>query len=115
MRQYRREYLERMRDAETLRDGLREEGRDSQDLEEAIEALRRLQDENVYRDLPQIALLQEELRESLRRVEFTLRREVEGEREDRVFLSGSDEVPTGFRKLVEEYYRSLARDPSGDG
>jgi len=24
-------------------------------------------------------------------------------------LSGSDEVPDAFRKLVQEYYRSLAR------
>ena len=26
-----------------------------------------------------------------------------------LFLGGSDEVPEGFRKLVEEYYRALSR------
>ena len=32
---------------------------------------------------------------------------------ERLFLSGNEEVPSGFRKLVEEYYRSLARRSSG--
>jgi len=34
---------------------------------------------------------------------------VEGAEGERPRLGGSDEVPAGFRELVEEYYRSLAR------
>jgi hypothetical protein len=45
--------------------------------------------------------------EQVKRIEFTLRREVD--QQNSVVLSGSDEVPEQFRALVEQYYRSLAR------
>jgi hypothetical protein len=32
-----------------------------------------------------------------------------GAERERLFLSGTDEVPEGYRKLVEEYYRALSR------
>ena len=63
----------------------------------------------VYGDLPQIRLLQAQIEENLRRLEFLLRREVEGETAGRAALTGSDEVPAGFRRMVEEYFRNLAR------
>jgi hypothetical protein len=30
-----------------------------------------------------------------------------------VLVSGSDEVPEQFRKVVEQYYRSLSKGPEG--
>jgi len=48
----------------------------------------------------------------LKQLEFGLRRELEGESQDRVFISGSDDVPRGFEDLVDEYYRALSRSPS---
>ena len=90
-------------------------GQDTQDLREAIQALEELQEPDTYGDLPQIALLQEQIRTSLRRVEFILRREVEGERQGRAALTGSDDVPEGFRRMVEEYFRNLARRGGGGG
>jgi len=74
-----------------------------------------LGDPEIYGDLPQVALLQEQIRESLKRVEFQIRREVEGEGSGRAALGGSDEVPTGFRRMVEEYFRNLARRGGGEG
>jgi hypothetical protein len=47
--------------------------------------------------------------DQLKRMEFSLRREVEGETGRNPTLTGSDDVPDGFRTLVEEYYRALAR------
>ena len=44
----------------------------------------------------------------MKRFEFALRRKVEGD-SNQVLLSGSDEVPAEFKGMVEEYYRSLAR------
>jgi hypothetical protein len=44
----------------------------------------------------------------LKRFEFGLRRQAEAN-ENAVVLSGSDDVPEEFRKLVEEYYKSLSR------
>ena len=76
-------------------------------------AMEELGDPETYGDLPQIALLQEQIRENLRRLEFTLRREIEGETPGRAALTGSDEVPEGFRKLVEEYFKNLARRGGG--
>jgi hypothetical protein len=108
-RQFRREFEERWREAGELREALREAGEDTEDLDRALEALDRLRDVQTYQDLPQVALLRETLRESLGRLEFTLRRQVEGDVAGRAALRGSDDVPPGFRRLVEEYYRSLAR------
>jgi hypothetical protein len=34
---------------------------------------------------------------------------VEGDGSDRAVLNGFDEVPEGFRALVEEYFRVLSR------
>ena len=69
----------------------------------------------TYGDLPQIALLQEQIQDNLMRLEFILRREIEGEAPGRAALTGSDEVPEGFRRLVEEYFRNLARRGGGGG
>jgi hypothetical protein len=90
IRQYQREYEQRLAEAQDLRNELERE---------------------AYANLPQVALLQQQLFESIRQVEFGLRREVQGEASDRVFTSGADAVPTGFRSLVEEYYRKLAGKP----
>ena len=58
--------------------------------------------------MQELARLQAAVSDGLRRFEFGLRRKIEGEIGD-VLLSGSDEVPAEFKSLVEEYYRSLAR------
>jgi hypothetical protein len=108
IRQYQREFAQRLSEANDLRQELQDRGQPVEDLDRAIAAFRELQAREAYENLPQVALLQQQLRESLRQVEFGLRREVEGEAGDRVFTAGSDAVPTGFRTLVEEYYRRLA-------
>ncbi len=46
--------------------------------------------------------------EGLRQFEYRLWRDIEGEGGERLFLAGSDEVPPGYRELVEEYYKNLA-------
>ena len=48
--------------------------------------------------------------EGLKRFEFGLRRKVEAGTK-RCVLAGSDEVPDEFKKMVEEYYRSLGKTP----
>jgi len=115
IRQFSREFGQRLDQARDLRDRLAEAGRNVPELEEAMEAMRRLGDPEVYGDLPQVAALQEQIRENLKRLEFQLRREVEGEGPGRAALSGSDEVPPGFRRMVEEYFRNLARRGGGGG
>jgi hypothetical protein len=115
IRQYTREFAQRLAQARELRETLTESGRVVPELDDAIDAMESLQEREVYGDLPQIALLQEQIRENLKRVEFLLRREVEGEKAGRAALTGTDEVPDGFRKLVEEYFRNLSRAGGGSG
>jgi hypothetical protein len=113
--QYTREFAQRLAQAQDLRQALEGSGQEIAELNEAIQALEQLRDPETYGDLPQIDLLQGRIQESLKRLEFVLRREVEGERPGRAALTGSDEVPTGFRKMVEEYFRNLARRGGGGG
>ena len=113
IRQFQREFQERAQDVATLRDQLREQGQDVTDLDRALQAIRQLQNREAYEDLPQIAVLQQTIRESLGRVEFSLRRQVQGD-EAPAALSGSEAIPERFRGLVEEYYRRLAREGGGN-
>jgi hypothetical protein len=46
----------------------------------------------------------------MKRFEFMLRRRAESGSGE-IVLSGSDEVPEQFRKLVEQYYKSLSKTP----
>ncbi len=113
IRQFQRELQERLQDAAALRDELGAQGQDVGELEEAMQGMERLQDPRILQDLPQVALLQEAIRESLGRLEFTLRREVRGDAVPAA-LRGGDAVPDRFRRLVEEYYRRLARERGGN-
>jgi hypothetical protein len=62
----------------------------------------------VYQDVEELARLQSAVSENMKRFEFALRRKAESAAGQPV-LSGADEVPERFRKLVEEYYKSLSK------
>jgi hypothetical protein len=49
--------------------------------------------------------------QGLKAAEFAMRREVEGPDREKLFLSGTQDLPPGWQALVEEYYRSLSRKP----
>ncbi|MCG6957362.1 MAG: hypothetical protein LJF04_15340, partial [Gemmatimonadetes bacterium] len=68
----------------------------------------RLQQRGIWNDPAQAAAMQGEVLESLKRLEFSLRREVEGAPDRQATLRGSDDVPDAYRKLVQEYYKALA-------
>ncbi len=78
-----------------------------------MDAMRRMQDEGAYSDPANLEALQDEVVQALKRLEFSLRREVEATSGRRATLSGSDDVPDGYRKMVEEYYRALAKGSGG--
>ncbi len=98
-------------DAGELRQLLAEEDFEIGDLDEIIQAMRALDSLRDYADAEEIARLQTYVVEGLKRFEYRLRREI-GADTDQLFLAGSDEVPAGFRELIEEYYRWLARQRS---
>jgi hypothetical protein len=87
---------------------LRQQNIDARELEEILRRLRELEDSRIYKDVNELLALQAFVNEGMKRFEYTLRRKV-GEEENRAIVTGAEEVPPEFRKLVEEYYRSLSR------
>ena len=83
---------------------------DPKELEQVLAALRRLEDDRVYKDARELQSLQTFATEGLKRLEFGLRRQIESG-DETVVLAGSDDVPDEFRAMVQEYYRSLGKTP----
>ena len=109
IRQFRREFRERAREAQGLREGLQRQDLQVPDLQSIIERMKAYDSNKVYKDprgLQELSALVEELKQ----FEYWLRRELEGMSKEELLLSGSDHVPAGYRRLVEEYYRSLSKN-----
>ena len=70
--------------------------------------LRMLDTDQAFTDPSNLQALQAAALDKLKKFEFSLRKKAEGG-DQRLSLSGSDEVPAGFRSQIEEYYRSLAK------
>ena len=109
IRQWQREFRQRLGEAQDIRRALQEEEFSAGDLDEIIRQMQQLDDTRMYQDSEEIARLQSFLREELKRFEYRLRREIDDENED-LFLASSDDVPPGFRDMIEEYYRALSRE-----
>ena len=110
IRQLRGEARQYSQDANALRGMLKGENIDPRELEQTLAALRKLEDERVYQNVQELARLQSVVSEGLKRFEFGLRRKVEGDA-NAVALSGTDESPKEYKKLNEQYFRSLAKTP----
>jgi hypothetical protein len=108
IRQWRREYREWANDAEALRRQLQQNGVNPRELEDIIRDLQKLDNDRVYADPRSLEQLQAAALDRLKKFEFSLRRKA-GNGNDSLSLSGSDQVPDGFRHAIEEYYRSLSR------
>jgi hypothetical protein len=109
-RQFRNEMQRYTRDAEQLRRMLQGEKIDPKEIDALLRNLRQLSDDRLYKDVEELARLQAQVTDSAKRIEYDLRRRLEA-KEGQVLLSGADEVPEQFRKVVEQYYRSLSKGP----
>ena len=108
VRQFRNDMREWQNDAQALRRELNQAGVDTKDLEQILRDLRAFDSDAAFTDGNSLALLQAQALDKLKKFEFALRRKADGG-DQPLSLSGSDEVPAGFRSAIEEYYRSLAR------
>jgi hypothetical protein len=108
IRQFRRDFREWAADAQALRRQLQAAGVNPRELDDIIRDLERFDTDRVYADPRGLELLQASAIDKLKKFEFSLRRKADGGN-DSLSLSGSDQVPEGFRQAIEEYYRSLAR------
>jgi len=111
-RQFAQEMQVRRRELEALRERLMEAGVDVSDLGDVLRRMRALENHREIGEPRSLAELKEAIIPGLKEFEFKLRKEVGGIRED-VFLTGSGEVPEEYRKLVEEYYKNLAKRGGG--
>ncbi len=107
-RQFSRELRQRLQDAETIRRELGEQGIDVDDLENIIARLRALDDRVAYGDPRALVQLRTEVIQGLKEFEYGLRRALLADQGQRLLLGGSDEVPEGYRELVEEYFKALS-------
>ena len=64
--------------------------------------------DRAFIDANNLAALQAAALDKMKQVEFDLRKKSEGS-DQPLSLSGADEVPSGFRSAIEEYYRALAK------
>jgi hypothetical protein len=110
IRQFRNEIRRWRGEGQELRRLLQESNLSAKELDEILRVMRALDDDRVYQDLAELQRLQQFVTEGAKRFEFALRRRAAADGNEAV-LSGADEVPEEFRKLVEQYYRSLAKSP----
>ncbi len=109
IRQLRREFRERVADAENLRRELARQNLDVPDLGEIIRRMEEFEKKQIFLNPLGLEKLEEDVLADLKQFEYWLRRELEGIGEEQLYLAGSDQVPADYRQLVEEYFRSLSR------
>jgi len=108
IRQFRNQFREWANDADALRRQLQQAGMNPRDLDEVLRDLRQFDNDRLYADPQGLEKLQAAAIDKLKKFEFSLRRKADSGN-DSLSLSGSDQVPEGFRQAIEEYYRSLAK------
>ena len=108
IRQFRAEARQRAMDAEQLKKLLQGQKIDAKELDEILKGLRKLDDESPYVNPQTVAALEQSVTDNIKRFEYMLRRRLDANA-SQVFLSGTDDVPEQYRKLVEQYYRSLSK------
>ena len=73
-----------------------------------LKQLKGLTSDQAFKDPAQFERLQAAAADAVKRFEFNLRRRTELKGNE-VLLSGDGDVPEEFRKLVEQYYKSLSK------
>ena len=115
-RQLRRELDRRVQDAEALRRELTGVGasgdRGSDRLGEVVAALRGLTPERLTGDPRGMEILEAEVLDTLRQLEFELRRALTGGSGADILTGSDDRAPERYRDMVEEYFRALSRRPT---
>ncbi len=108
-RQLAREFRQRLADAQDLGRLLDRNSAEMRNLEKAIESLRRAGDYQNYRNPEQIESLRAAI-DYMRKVELELARALDRlTRDEKHFFSDDNEAPAGYLKLVDEYYKALAK------
>ncbi len=104
-----REIQQRSLDAQELRRLLDQDAPQSDELNQIIQALQQISKAPRYDDAANMARLKQAI-DLLHQMELDLSRDLARVIQSDKFLYAEDsEVPNSYKKLVEEYYRSLAK------
>ena len=109
-RQLRREWQERLQEAETISRLLREEHSLGRDAAALSREMRELALERIFSDPEEIARLKSKIVHGFQQLELEINRALDREGENLVWLFQEEEVPPVFRERVEEYYRTLSNE-----
>jgi hypothetical protein len=109
MRQQQREVDQRALDAQELRRLLDRNSPPAQNLDQVIQELQKMRADRIYDDPAGIARLRQAI-DILHRIELDLSRDLARiAQADKYFYAEDSEVPGSYKKLVEEYYKALAK------
>jgi hypothetical protein len=118
-RQIEAEFQQRLADAQALRAATARMGPEmreqTQQLDQVIANMQSLEQRGLVGDPKGIAELQSKVVEGIKAVEFGIRKQLLNTNADKVFLGNSDEVPTAFQKMVEEYTKALSKSKTTGG
>ena len=109
-RQLRREWQERLQEAETISRLLRGEHSLGRDAAALSREMRELALERIFSDPEEIARLKSKIVHGFQQLELEINRALDREGENLVWLFQEEEVPPVFRERVEEYYRTLSNE-----
>lgn len=110
-RQFRNTAQQLAQDAQDLKKSLQQAGanqKDIQSVDDIAKALKGMDNDKAVADPRQLQELSAQAVEKLSKLELDLRKRVDTSNDD-LTLSGSEEMPTGFKDLVQEYYRTLSK------
>ncbi len=108
-RQTQRELAQRAQDAQDLRRLIERGAPQGQNIDQVIQNLQALRSSRRYDDAEGIARLKQSI-DLLHQVELDLNRDLSRiAQTDKYFYAEDNEVPASYKKLVEEYYKALAR------
>ncbi len=93
-----------------MRGELRRERMDTSDLDQVLRQMGDLNLLGLNRDPLALESLRRDIVEGLRQFEYRLWRHLRGADTERVYQGNSDQVPAGYRELVDEYFRKLANE-----
>jgi hypothetical protein len=111
-RQFGRELRNQREAAEALRRELQAQGRNTEDLNDLINQLRSIEGSRAFNDPEELARLRGAVVQGFKEFEFSLRRQLAGDEADRPALGGNENVPAGYRDMVNEYFKSLSKKPA---
>jgi hypothetical protein len=95
-----------------LRRELQGQGRNVEELNDLIDQLRGIEGARAFNDPEELAKLRTAVVQGFKEFEFTLRRQIVGVEADRPALGGNENVPAGYRDMVNEYFKALSKKPA---